>query len=43
MVEKELGGEWQDVQKIIAEHLRMTLAEAEKDKLASGCTSGEAS
>jgi hypothetical protein len=38
MVEKELCGEWQDVQKIIAEHLKMPLAEATKYKLAPGCT-----
>lgn len=39
MVEKGLGGEWQDVQKIIAEHLRMPLEEATKYKFPSGCTS----
>jgi hypothetical protein len=39
MVEKGLGGEWQDVQKIIADHLRMPLEEATKYKLPSGCTS----
>ena len=38
MVEKGLGGEWQDVQKIIAEHLKMPLDEATKYKLPSGCT-----
>jgi hypothetical protein len=38
MVEKGLGGEWQDVQKIIAEHLKMPLEEAAKYKLPSGCT-----
>ena len=35
MVEKGLGGEWQDVQKIIADHLRMPLEEATKYKLPS--------
>jgi hypothetical protein len=39
MVEKGLGGEWQDVQKIIADHLRMPVEEATKYKLPSGCTS----
>jgi HNH endonuclease len=39
MVEKGLGREWQDVQKLIAEHLKMSLAEATKYKLPSGCTS----
>ncbi|HET8891201.1 MAG TPA: hypothetical protein VFQ41_20020 [Candidatus Angelobacter sp.] len=38
MVEKGLGGEWQDVQKVIADHLRMPLEEATKYKLPSGCT-----
>jgi len=35
MVEKGLGGEWEDVQKIIADHLRMPLEEATKYKLPS--------
>lgn len=35
MVEKGLGGECQDVQKIIADHLRMPLEEATKYKLPS--------
>ncbi|HEY1938390.1 MAG TPA: hypothetical protein VGJ33_10685 [Candidatus Angelobacter sp.] len=39
MVEKGLGGEWQDVQKIIAAHLGMPLEEATKYKMHSGCTS----
>jgi hypothetical protein len=38
MVEKGLGGEWQDVMKIIADHLRMPLEDATKYKLPSGCT-----
>jgi len=38
MVEKGLGGEWQDVMKIIAEHLQMPLEEATKYKLPSGST-----
>jgi hypothetical protein len=38
MVENELEGEWQDVQKIIAEHLKMPLAEATKYTLAPGST-----
>lgn len=39
MVEKGLDGEWQDVQKIIADHLRMPLEEATKYKLPAGCAS----
>lgn len=39
MVEKGLGGEWQDEMKIIADHLGMPLEEATKYKLPSGCTS----
>jgi len=38
MVEKGLGGEWQDVMNIIAEHLRMPLEDATKYKSPSGCT-----
>lgn len=38
MVEKGLGGEWEDVQKIIAEHLGMPVEEATKYKSPSGCT-----
>jgi hypothetical protein len=38
MVEKGLGGEWEDVQKIIADHLGMPLEEATKYKSTSGCT-----
>lgn len=38
MVEKDLGSEWQDVQKIIADHLRMPLEEATKYKLPSEAT-----
>lgn len=38
IVEKKLDGEWQDVQKIIAEHLNMPLEEATKYKFAPGCT-----
>jgi hypothetical protein len=38
MVEKELGGEWQDVMNVIAEHLRIPPEEAARYKLPSGCT-----
>ena len=38
MVEKGVGGEWEDVQKIIADHLGMPLEEATKYKSTSGCT-----
>jgi hypothetical protein len=38
MVQKGLGSEWQDVQKLIAEHLKMPLEEATKYKSPSGST-----
>jgi hypothetical protein len=38
MMQNALDGEWQDVTKIIADHLRMPVEEATRYKLTSGCT-----